>query len=99
MTDSAWAYLMMGAFCLGVDHGMEPSERASLRGTAWQASLLLLWPAVLALGDLQCGPVSSPQENAKAAWQKLAKKMGFKWDTVKPSRPGDQRFFYAEPDK
>lgn len=53
MTDSTWAYLMMGVFCLGVDHGMEPPEKASLRGTAWQASLLLLWPAVLTLGAVQ----------------------------------------------
>ena len=53
MSDSAWAYLMMGAFCLGVDHGMEPPKKASLRGTAWQASLLLLWPAVLTLGAVR----------------------------------------------
>ena len=53
MTDSTWAYLMMGAFCLGVDHGMEPPTKASLRGTAWHASLLLLWPAVMALGAVQ----------------------------------------------
>ena len=53
MTDSALAYLMMGAFCLGVDHGMEPPKKASLRGTAWKASLLLLWPAVLALGAVR----------------------------------------------
>lgn len=50
MSDSAWAYLMIGAFCLGIDHGMEPPEKANLRGTAWHASLLLLWPAVLTLG-------------------------------------------------
>jgi len=41
----------------------------------------------------------SPQENANRAWQKLAKKYGFKWDTVHPIQGKGQRFFTAEPEE
>jgi predicted TIM-barrel fold metal-dependent hydrolase len=37
----------------------------------------------------------APQENANRAWQSLADKRGFVWDTVEPSGKGD-RFFSAE---
>jgi hypothetical protein len=37
----------------------------------------------------------SAQENANQAWQRLAKKKGFIWDTVKPCSKGN-RFFTAE---
>ena len=39
----------------------------------------------------------SPQENANRAWRELGKRMGFKWDTVRPSDRG-QLFFTAEPE-
>lgn len=45
---------------------------------------------------LQCGTPRSPQENANAAWKKLADEMGFKWDTVKPYG-GNPLEFTAEP--
>ncbi len=44
---------------------------------------------------LQCGMPSSPQENANAAWARLGARMGFDPMTVKPSRNGQPRFFYA----
>ena len=45
---------------------------------------------------LQCGEPPSQQRNANSAWQNLAKKYGFKWDTV-AAYPGEgQRFFSAE---
>jgi predicted TIM-barrel fold metal-dependent hydrolase len=34
------------------------------------------------------------QQNANAAWQRLAAERGFKWDTVRPGR--DDRHFTAE---
>ena len=46
---------------------------------------------------LQCGPISSPQENANRAWERLGKKMGFNHMTVRPNGKGD-RFFSAEAD-
>ena len=46
---------------------------------------------------LQCGPVTSPQERANAAWDGLGKKLGFKAMTVEPSRKGD-RYFTAKVD-
>ena len=45
---------------------------------------------------LQCGPPSSPQENANRAWEALGKRMGFKHMTVEPVRGKGQRFFKAE---
>lgn len=44
---------------------------------------------------LHCGPPASPQEMANAAWARLGEKMGFDPMTVKPSRHGQPRFFYA----
>ena len=38
----------------------------------------------------------SPQENANSAWQGLANKLGFVWDTVTPAG-GNPRVFMAEP--
>ena len=35
-------------------------------------------------------------ENANRAWQALAQKMGFVWDTVRPIPGADQRRFTAE---
>lgn len=43
---------------------------------------------------LQCGPISSPQENANRAWCALGDRMGFEGMTVEPSEKG-QRFFTA----
>lgn len=51
---------------------------------------------VLAIA-LQCGPISSPQENANRAWQQLGHKMEFNYLTVQPVRGKGQRFFTAEP--
>lgn len=48
-------------------------------------------PAIM----LQCGPVSSPQENANRAWQKLGEKMGFDGATARPVPGKDVRFFTA----
>lgn len=45
---------------------------------------------------LQCGPVSSPQENANRAWCALGERMGFDGMSVEPS-PKGQRFFTALP--
>lgn len=45
---------------------------------------------------LQCGPISSPQENANRAWERLGQKMGFNHMTVRPNGRGD-RHFSAEP--
>lgn len=45
---------------------------------------------------LQCGPVSSPQENANRAWCALGDRMGFDGMSVEPSSKG-QRFFTAVP--
>ena len=39
----------------------------------------------------------SPQENANAAWQRLAQKHGFVWDTVKPIQGMCNRHFTATP--
>lgn len=44
----------------------------------------------------QCGRIRSPQENANSAWQGLAKKMDFVWDTVRPVSGKGSRFFTAE---
>jgi hypothetical protein len=38
----------------------------------------------------------SPQENANAAWQELAREMGFQWDSVQPVPGKPPRFFTAE---
>lgn len=48
-------------------------------------------PAIM----LQCGPLSSPQENANRAWQALGDELGFDHMTVEPTGRGD-RFFTAE---
>lgn len=47
-------------------------------------------PAIM----LQCGPPSSPQENANRAWCALGEELGFDGMTVEPSSKG-QRFFTA----
>jgi hypothetical protein len=48
---------------------------------------------------LQCGTPPSVQANANAAWARLGKRMGFDPMTVRPSRNGQPRFFYAEQNK
>ena len=53
MSEIVWLYLMMGAYLLGVDHGQDPPYKSILLETVWKASLLLLWPAVLALGAVR----------------------------------------------
>lgn len=40
---------------------------------------------------------SSPRENANRAWQRLGKKLGFKWASVEPVPGKDERFFTAIP--
>jgi hypothetical protein len=47
---------------------------------------------------LQCGPISSPQENANRAWCALGDELGFDGMTVHPS-PKGERFFTAIPRK
>lgn len=49
-------------------------------------------PAIM----LQCGPPSSPQENANRAWCALGTELGFDGMTVEPSSKG-RRFFTAVP--
>lgn len=49
---------------------------------------------VLAIA-LNCGPPVSAQARANAAWAKLGDRMGFDPMTVRPSRAGEPRFFYA----
>lgn len=44
---------------------------------------------------LNCGPISSPQENANRAWKSLGDELGFDHMTVQPTGEGD-RFFTAE---
>lgn len=58
------------------------------------AALMDASKPVMALA-LQCGQPTSPQENANAAWARLGAKMGFDPMTVRPSRNGQPRFFYA----
>jgi len=45
---------------------------------------------------MQCGPVSSPQENANRAWCALGDRMGFDGMTVMPTGNG-QKIFTAVP--
>lgn len=59
------------------------------------ATLIEACQPVLAIA-LQCGPTSSPQENANRAWCALGEKMGFDGMSVMPSSKG-KRFFFAEP--
>ena len=40
-------------------------------------------------------PPSSPQENANRAWQQMAEKYGFVWDTAQPIDGKSQRFITA----
>ena len=42
---------------------------------------------------LQCGPPSSPQENANRAWCALGRQLGFDGMSVEPSPKG--RFFFT----
>lgn len=44
---------------------------------------------------LNCGPVSSPQENANRAWKVLGDELGFDHMTVQLTGEGE-RFFTAE---
>ena len=46
---------------------------------------------------LQCGPPSSPQDNANRAWAQLGKRMGFDYMTVQPIPGKGTRFFTAVP--
>jgi DNA repair exonuclease SbcCD ATPase subunit len=48
-------------------------------------------PAMIIMGDL------SPQRNANSAWQNLADKMGFDWETVRPIDGKGNKFFTAVP--
>lgn len=41
-------------------------------------------------------PPPTPRENAHRAWERLGKKMGFAYMTVKPVSGKSQRFFTAE---
>ncbi len=53
-------------------------------------------PVCMIMLHIGGGP-RSPQENANAAWQVLADKYGFVWDTVRPaSGSKGQRFITAE---
>lgn len=37
-----------------------------------------------------------PHNDAKAAWQRLGKELGFKWDTARPIEGKDHTWFEAE---
>ncbi len=50
----------------------------------------------VAMIALQCGTPPSPQENANAAWQDVAKEHGCRFDTI-ASCLGNPRSFTAEP--
>ena len=50
MSDTVWLYLLVGAYCLGIDTGLPPDGMGELRRAVWRTALLLLWPAVLAGG-------------------------------------------------
>lgn len=41
-------------------------------------------------------PPTSPRENANRAWERLGKKRGFDYMTVKPVPGKSQEYFYAE---
>lgn len=46
---------------------------------------------------LQCGPTSTPQQNANAAWEVLGKEMDFKHTTVRAcDHSYGEKFFTAE---
>lgn len=72
------------------------SERKEYELTAEQFDTLLeacrSVPAIM----LQCGPISSPQENANRAWCALGDELGFDGMTVESS-PKGHRFFTAIP--
>ena len=53
-------------------------------------------PVMVIYGNGGTPLFTTPQEKANAFWQALGKKMGFKWDTVKPSEKGNY-IFLAEP--
>jgi hypothetical protein len=42
-------------------------------------------------------PPRSPQENANDAWARLGNRMGFDWETVRPTSGSGPRFFSAVP--
>lgn len=44
---------------------------------------------------LQCGPISSPQENANRAWCRLGDELGFDGMSVEPILGRESRFFTA----
>lgn len=52
-------------------------------------------PVVAIMLHIGGGP-RTPQENANAAWQVLADKYGFVWDTVRPASGKGRRFVTAE---
>lgn len=46
---------------------------------------------------IHAGPISSPQENANRAWQRLGHKLGFNYLTVRKVPGKGERVFSAEP--
>lgn len=70
------------------------SQRVNFEMTADDLATLLESMKPVPAIMLQCGPSSSAQERANAAWAKLGSKMGFDPMTVEPMGRGD-RFFSA----
>jgi len=63
--------------------------------TQSQLDILLSASRAVPMIALNCGPISSPQENANRAWKALGDELGFDHMSVQPTGEGD-RFFTAE---
>lgn len=72
------------------------SERKEYGMTDAQFDALMEACKPVAAIALNCGPLSSPQENANRAWCSLGREMGFDGMTARPS-PRGERFFTAVP--
>lgn len=70
------------------------TERKEYEMTAEQFEKLIEACRPVPMIMLQCGPPSSPQENANRAWCALGKELGFDGMSVEPS-PKGKRFFTA----
>lgn len=45
----------------------------------------------------QCGPITSPQENANRVWREVAAEHGCRYETIQPAIHSGPRYFTAEP--
>lgn len=65
--------------------------------TADQYSRLMEASKPVTLIAIQCGPVSTPRENAERIWRDVAAEHGCIFDTIQPSHADGPHFFRAEP--